>query len=60
MKTSVLGNKDDGHIMLSVLLILFLLLLLVLALVRITDSELKAARAEKARVEQMLEEERNK
>ncbi len=58
MKISSLGNKDDGHVMLSVLLVLFLLLLLVFALLKVTSAELNLARQEKAEAERMLEEER--
>lgn len=60
MKTFSRGNKDDGHIMLSVIIVLFLFLLLVFALLKSTSAELETARRDKAEAERMLEEERSR
>lgn len=59
MKTSVHGS-DSGHSMLSAVIILFLVLLIIFAIMAKTSSELNLLREEKASLEKMIEEEKNK
>ena len=59
MKISVRGS-DSGHSMLSAVIILFLVLLIIFAIMAKTSSELNLLREEKASLEKMIEEEKNK
>ena len=59
MKISVRGS-DSGHSMLSAVIILFLVLLIIFAIMAKTSSELSLLREEKASLEKMIEEEKNK
>ena len=59
MKISVRGS-DSGHSMLSAVIILFLVLLIIFAIMAKTSSELNLLREEKASLEKMIQEEKNK
>lgn len=59
MKISVRGS-DSGHSMLSAVIILFLVLFIIYAIMAKTSSELNLLREEKASLEKMIEEEKNK
>lgn len=60
MQTFIHGNskRDEGHILLSALIVLFCLLLLALMALSLSSSELKAARAENEEARIELETER--
>ena len=59
MKIFVHGN-NSGHSLLSAVIILFLVLLIIFAILAKTSSELNLLREEKAQIEKMIEEEKNK